>query len=108
MHKTNKNMLPVLILSLLLSSSLAINFLEIPAITSSLVDHINSAQSSWVAHNNPRFSTLTLSEAKSMMGTFLNDPFKPPVKLENGGNFKINQKNKKHFNYKLNKKNKEK
>lgn len=78
-------MLPVFILSLLLISSSAINFLATPAITSALVDHINSVQSSWVAHQNSRFSKITLSEAKSMMGTFLNDPFRPPVKLESGG-----------------------
>jgi hypothetical protein len=78
-------MLPIFITSLLITSSSALNFLSTPAINSQLIDHINSVQSSWVAHLNPRFAKITISEAKSMMGTFLNDPFRPPVKIQNGG-----------------------
>lgn len=100
-------MLEFFILSLLLSSSFAINFLKIPAIDSRLVDHINSVQSSWVAHENPRFTKITLAEAKSMMGTYLNDSNKLPVRLqlESAGQLKIRQKKKKvaffciSFNY---------
>ncbi len=76
--------------SILLSASLAHGAMQLsaPATSQELADQINSMQSSWVAHESPRFKGQTLMDVKPLCGTILKtDKRFKPLPEKSGSNF---------------------